>query len=61
MYSNQDSRHITLIGIPYDWQCYTYLDNTMLELRHSFFSSIYAILQHNKMKFMCEPKPKILI
>ena len=52
MYSNQD-----LYTLDYS----KYLDNTMLQLRHSFISSIYAILQHNKMKFMCEPKPKILI
>ena len=63
MYSNQDFRHIRLLEIWTTLQLtvYTYLGNTMLELRHSFISSIYAVLQHNKMKFMCEPKLKILI
>ena len=75
MYCNQDFIHIILLEnknlshatylgrcqLPHSWQCYTYLDNAVLELRHSFISSIYAVLQHNKMKFMCEPKLKILI
>lgn len=61
MYCNQDFIHNILLENKYLSHVTIYLDNAVLELRHSFISSIYAVLQHNKMKFMCEPKLKILI